>query len=67
MSAISDAAHSASTKKGGGGRDHSGGTVTNHFKLMQDAMLELLCKIKFLKKRPDSSWHEYWNLKVNQS
>lgn len=53
MSAISDAAHSASTKKGEAeeGRDHSGGTVTNHLKLMQDAMLELLWKIKFPKKK----------------
>ena len=36
------------------GWDHSGGTVTIHFKLMQDAMLEFLCKIKFMKKKKEA-------------
>lgn len=45
MSAISDAAQSASTGRGQEGR-HRGGTVAMHYELMRDSTLEFLCEIK---------------------
>lgn len=46
MSPISDAAQSALTVRGEE-RKRSGGTVTTYYKLMREAMLEFLCRIKF--------------------
>lgn len=47
-------------KEGRGGK-HSWGTVTIHYKLMLDAMLEFLCDVKFTKKKTRHVIAEYWN------
>lgn len=59
MSAISDAAQSAQTERGEGrAAKHSGGTVTIHYELMLDAMLEFLCGNQIHKKRTSMSERE---------
>lgn len=62
MSAISDAARSAQTKSGEGWK-YSGEMLTIHFKHMQDAVLESMCKIKYTR-RPDMSQGERWKIKT---
>lgn len=46
MSPISDAAQSTLTVRGEE-RKRSGGTVTTHYKLMRESIVEFLCRIKF--------------------